>query len=137
MKTLTLTANKITAVEGAAIGANQGSFAQKLNSTKARIDQLNAYRIERAINANNHHFMHVFSLIPLLIHLNHPVLPAYVENAPQGIWHFQLSDYQKQFLVSYRFDEAISADHLGPHPALMLFIRWVAPVLLPKQAVLI
>lgn len=117
MKTLTLTANKITAVEGAAIGANQGSFAQKLNSTKARIDQLNAYRIERAINANNHHFMHVFSLIPLLIHLNHPVLPAYVENAPQGIWHFQLSDYQKQFLVSYRFDEAISADHLGPHPS--------------------
>lgn len=86
-------------------------FAQKLAFTKARIDKLNKFRIERAISANNQHFAHIFSLIPLLIHLNHPSLPAYVENAPQGIWRFELSDYQKHFLTTCSFDEAISAYH--------------------------
>ncbi|MDD0823871.1 class I adenylate cyclase [Mannheimia sp. AT1] len=113
MKELTLKANHIDAVNKVATETATGnSFAQKLAFTKARITKLNEYRIERAISANNQNFAHVFSLIPLLIHLNHPALPAYVENAPQGIWHFELSEYQKHFLMSYSFDEAISAYHL-------------------------
>ncbi|AHG75077.1 Adenylate cyclase [Mannheimia varigena USDA-ARS-USMARC-1296] len=111
MKTLSLKANQIT-VEKTTITTDKLSFSQKLDFTKKRLDQLNTYRIERAMRANNQCFTHVFSLLPLLIHLNHPTLPAYVENAPQGIWRFELSDYQKQSLMSYSFDEAISAYHL-------------------------
>lgn len=116
MKALKLTANEIRVVNGITISPNRSHFAEKLAFTKARIEKLNQYRIERAISANNQQFMHVFSLLPLLIHLNHPALPTYVENAPQGIWRFQLSDYQKQFLISYSFDEAISAYHLENQP---------------------
>ncbi|MEG9476129.1 class I adenylate cyclase [Mannheimia indoligenes] len=112
MKTLSLEATTAKIVEGTAIKASKGNFSQKLALTKKRIDKLNAYRIERAISANNQSFSHVFSLLPLLIHLNHPSLPAYVENAPQGIWHFELSDYQKNSLMSYSFHEAISEHHL-------------------------
>lgn len=115
MKELTLNANNLplqTSDENTMYSASQGNFAQKLAFTKNRITELNQYRIKRALSANNQNFTHIFSLIPLLIHLNHPVLPAYVENAPQGIWHFELSDYQKHFLMSYSFDEAISVYHL-------------------------
>lgn len=116
MKALTLKSYQdILVEENATQVMPKGAFAQKLAATKQRIDQLNAYRIERALSANQHNFAHIFSLIPLLIHLNHPNLPAYVENAPQGIWHFELSDYQKHFLMSYSFDESISAYHLNTH----------------------
>lgn len=111
MKSLTLTANHSTALK-AAIGTSRERFVQKLSVTKKRIDQLNTYRIERTMSSNNQNYTHVFSLLPLLIHLNHPTLPGYVENAPQGIWQFELSDYQKQSLMSYSFDQAISAYHL-------------------------
>lgn len=112
MKSLTLKANTATIVEEKATKVNEGSFYQKLEFTKKRIDKLNTYRIERAINANNQSFVHVFSLLPLLIHLNYPSLPAYVENAPRGIWNFKLSDYQKHSLMSYSFQEAISDHHI-------------------------
>lgn len=109
MKELTLHANYLDGTDIHAV--NRVSFAQKLAFTKERINKLNQYRIERAISANNQNFTHIFSLTPLLIHLNHPALPAYVENAPQGIWRFELSDYQKYFLMSYSFDESLSAYH--------------------------
>lgn len=105
MKELTLKANHISKT------AKEGSFTQKLAFAKSRISALNQYRIERALSSNNQDFTHVFSLIPLLIHLNHPTLPAYVENAPKGIWHFELSDYQKQFLITHSFDEPLATYH--------------------------
>lgn len=112
MKVLNLIANQRKMTEGANITSQMGTFSQKLAFTKKRIDQLNAYRIERTMSSNNQNYAHVFSLLPLLIHLNHPTLPGYVENAPQGIWKFELSDYQKHSLMSYSFDQALSEYHL-------------------------
>ena len=43
-------------------------------------------------------FRHIVSLVPLLLHLNHPTLPGYVEDAPAGIVDFTLSNYQQNFL---------------------------------------
>ena len=43
-------------------------------------------------------FRHIVSLVPLLLHLNHPALPGYVEDAPAGIADFILSNYQQNFL---------------------------------------
>ena len=43
-------------------------------------------------------FRHIVSLVPLLLHLNHPALPGYVEDAPAGIADFTLSNYQQNFL---------------------------------------
>lgn len=112
VKALNLIAHKASVIEGKSIDVKRERFVQKLSFTRDRITKLNEYRIERAISANNQNFMHVFSVISLLIHLNHPTLPAYIENAPQGIWHFELSDYQKHFLMSYSFDESIATYHL-------------------------
>ena len=42
-------------------------------------------------------FRYIVPLVPLLLHLNHPTLPGYVEDAPAGIADFILSNYQQNF----------------------------------------
>ncbi len=63
----------------------------------AKVNALDQYRIRRALAANDAHFKHVFHLLPLLLHYNLPELPAYVENAPQGIAKFSFNHYQQRF----------------------------------------
>ncbi len=60
-----------------------------------RIDALDELRIERTLISDVQGFQHVFQLLTLLIHYNHPNLPAYVEDAPQGIWQFSPTTYQQ------------------------------------------
>ncbi|MBR0573751.1 MULTISPECIES: class I adenylate cyclase [Pasteurellaceae] len=74
-----------------------------------RVNALDELRIERTLTAttNNTDFQHVFQLLTLLIHCNHPKLPAYVPSAPKGIWQFSLTPYQKQFLTKNIYDDTL------------------------------
>ena len=72
----------------------------KYDFTQARkcIETLDKRRFDRALLGSGDAFRHIVSLVPLLLHLNHPTLPGYVEDAPAGIADFILSNYQQNFL---------------------------------------
>ena len=72
----------------------------KYDFTQARkcIETLDKRRFDRALLGSGDAFRHIVSLVPLLLHLNHPALPGYVEDAPAGIADFILSNYQQNFL---------------------------------------
>ncbi|WP_443091165.1 class I adenylate cyclase [Basfia succiniciproducens] len=70
-----------------------------LQFAKKQVDDLHRLRVERVLQGSTADFQHVFQLIALLLHLNHPALPGYVTDAPAGVAHFKLSDYQKNFLA--------------------------------------
>ena len=68
----------------------------KYDLTQARkcIETLDKRRFDRALLGSGDAFRHIVSLVPLLLHLNHPALPGYVEDAPAKalpILSFQLS----------------------------------------------
>ncbi|MGC7559889.1 class I adenylate cyclase [Pasteurella sp. PK-2025] len=69
-----------------------------LFSAKKQVEYLDNLRLERALQGASYEFKHVFHLISLLLHINHPNLPGYVADAPAGIADFKLSPYQKNYL---------------------------------------
>lgn len=99
MKTLSLSSSSLRSSDLQNVKyAFNTDIDQLLKYAIPRLDQLNHFRIEKALSANSVQFNTVFSLIPLLIHLNHPALPAYVSHAPCGIAHFEFSDFQRNYL---------------------------------------
>lgn len=86
-------------------------FSAQLAFAIERVEALNQYRIKRAFAANQPYYRHVFQLIPILIHLNEPELPGYVENAPAGIAHFSPNHYQQRFITAL-LPQAKLAKHL-------------------------
>lgn len=81
------------------INTTELDFSHSLNIAKKRVDALESYRIQRLLNNCSEHFQAVFSLIPTLVHFNHPTLIGYVENAPCGFYDFQLSNSQQADLA--------------------------------------
>ncbi|MDO4429988.1 MAG: class I adenylate cyclase [Lonepinella koalarum] len=69
-----------------------------LEFAKGQIAELDRIRFRRALSGSSEEFQHIFQLISLLLHCNHPQLPGYVENAPEGVCQFELSDYQHNYL---------------------------------------
>lgn len=69
-------------------------LAYFIDVAKQRVDQLTQYRIQRALNNSTTEFQYIFHLLPTLLHYNHPALPAYVPDAPEGISHFEPSAEQ-------------------------------------------
>ncbi|OOF57556.1 class I adenylate cyclase [Rodentibacter myodis] len=71
-----------------------------LNQAKKYVEILDQRRMERALLGLNDGFQQVLSLIPLLLHFNHPSLPGYVSSSHTffGIADFSLSAYQQRFL---------------------------------------
>jgi adenylate cyclase class 1 len=64
-----------------------------------RLDKLNQQRIERALALMDVQSQQVFHLIPVLLHYNHPAIPAYYEQSvPSGIFDFHANDVQQQFI---------------------------------------
>lgn len=70
-----------------------------LSETIRRIDQLDQFRIKRALNNSNDAFQRVFTFVPLLLHYNHPSLASYTENAPCGIYQFEPNETQSAYLA--------------------------------------
>lgn len=69
-----------------------------LEFAKKQVADLDRFRTVRALSGMSQDFQHVFQLISLLLHCNHPNLPGYVSDAPAGICYFELSDYQRRYL---------------------------------------
>lgn len=70
-----------------------------LEFAKRQVADLDRFRTVRALSGMSEEFRHVFQLLALLLHCNHPNLPGYVKDAPAGICDFELSDYQQQYLA--------------------------------------
>ncbi len=85
------------------------SSVQQLFAAKQQVDALDDLRIQRTLAAQSIEYKHVFRLFPLLLHFNHPQLPAYVEHAPDGIWGFEASGYQKNYLRSLSLENLFYA----------------------------
>lgn len=71
-----------------------------LVQAKKYVSALEQQRIALALLGASNEFRHIFQLLPLLLHLNHPDLPGYLPDSPAGVACFDLSDYQRNFLVS-------------------------------------
>lgn len=80
---------------------------------RKQVSDLERYRTVRALSGTTKEFQHVFRLISLLLHCNHPHLPGFIEDAPYGIADFKLSDYQQNYLQQIDSNRSIS-DYL-PH----------------------
>ncbi|OOS00914.1 adenylate cyclase [Haemophilus paracuniculus] len=80
---------------------SNADFSQQLEWAKQRVSALEQYRLARATAENSLEFQRVLELVPLLLHLNHPDLPAYVEYAPSGVAQFELSPYQQHYLAEH------------------------------------
>lgn len=62
------------------------------------VSTLEKERTTLALLGASNEFRHIFQLLPLLLHINHPRLPGYLADSPAGIAHFQLSAYQQHYL---------------------------------------
>lgn len=65
---------------------------------RKQVADLERYRTVRALSGATEEFQHVFQLISLLLHSNHPNLPGFIHDAPFGISDFKLNDYQRKYL---------------------------------------
>ncbi len=64
-----------------------------------RLDLLNQQRIDRALALMDTQSQHVFHLLPVLLHYNHPSVPGYYDHAvPYGISAFTLNPMQQRFV---------------------------------------
>lgn len=70
-----------------------------LVSAKEQIASLDKIRYQKALDGSSQEFCHVFQLLTLFLHVNHPLVPGYVKHSPEGIAHFELSDYQHNYLI--------------------------------------
>ena len=76
-------------------------LAHFIDVAKQRVDQLAKYRIKRALHNSTEEFQYVFRLLPVLLHYNHPALPAYVPDVPQGIAQFEPESEQQEELSHF------------------------------------
>ncbi|WCR45631.1 class I adenylate cyclase [Stutzerimonas stutzeri] len=61
-----------------------------LATLRARFLAINSARLERAAQAMSTRQQQVLKLLPLLFHVNHPILPGYVSaSTPAGLAHFE------------------------------------------------
>lgn len=72
-----------------------------LEFAKQRVDQLEKLRIQRALHNSSDAFRQIFSLLPSLLHFNHPDLVGYTENVPCGIFQFQPDAIQQIYLTDF------------------------------------
>lgn len=57
-----------------------------IETLKQRLDAINQLRVNRALATMGPDFQRVYSLLPILLHFHHPILPGYMDgNVPHGI----------------------------------------------------
>ncbi|MBG0753009.1 Adenylate cyclase [Pectobacterium carotovorum subsp. carotovorum PCCS1] len=66
---------------------------------KQRLDAINQLRVDRALGAMKPAFQQVYSLLPILLHHHHPLMPGYLEGkVPHGICTHTPDEKQQQYL---------------------------------------
>ncbi len=91
----------------------EGIDRKQLNFLRQRFLQINQTRFERSLQAMTERQQQFLKLIPLLFHVNHPMLPGYISNqVPCGVLHYtpQKSDIQlaKNFARTFHFQKEIN-----------------------------
>ncbi|MCR3755579.1 MAG: adenylate cyclase [Sodalis sp. Psp] len=70
-----------------------------IETLKKRLDAINQFRVDRALSAMRPDFQYVYSLLPILLHFHHPMLPGYLDgNVPHGICFFAPDEFQRAWL---------------------------------------
>ncbi|KMJ43886.1 adenylate cyclase [Xenorhabdus khoisanae] len=71
-----------------------------IETLKQRLDAINQLRLERATSSMSDAFKQVYSLIPVLLHYHHPMMPGYIKGSvPHGVCFFT-SDESQQFWIN-------------------------------------
>ncbi len=66
---------------------------------KKRLDAINQVRVDRAISMMGPVFKNIYSLLPVFLHYQHPMMPGYMDgNAPHGICIFMPDVMQTEYL---------------------------------------
>lgn len=71
-----------------------------IETLKQRLDAINQLRLERATSLMSDAFKQVYSLIPVLLHYHHPMMPGYIKgDVPHGVCFF-IPDEAQQFWIN-------------------------------------
>ncbi|TPG57942.1 class I adenylate cyclase [Ewingella americana] len=70
-----------------------------IETLKQRLDAINQLRVDRALAAMGPAFQQVYSLLPVLLHHHHPLMPGYLDGkVPHGVCIFTPDDTQTTYL---------------------------------------
>lgn len=73
-----------------------------IETLKQRLDAINQLRLERATSSMNEAFSKVYSLLPILFHYHHPMMPGFIEgNVPHGVCFFSPDAEQNKWLEQF------------------------------------
>jgi adenylate cyclase class 1 len=71
-----------------------------IETLKQRLDAINQLRVDRALAAMGPAFQQVYSLLPVLLHHHHPLMPGYLDGkVPHGVCIFTPDDIQTTYLA--------------------------------------
>ncbi|OTA17827.1 adenylate cyclase [Xenorhabdus vietnamensis] len=71
-----------------------------IETLKQRLDAINQLRLERATSLMGSAFKQVYSLIPVLLHYHHPMMPGHIKSdVPHGVCFF-MPDESQQFWIN-------------------------------------
>ncbi|MGA7585187.1 MAG: class I adenylate cyclase [Rouxiella badensis] len=72
-----------------------------IETLKQRLDAINQLRVDRAVVAQGPAFQQVYSLLPVLLHHHHPLMPGYLEGkVPHGVCIFTPDETQTTYINS-------------------------------------
>ncbi|KML64862.1 class I adenylate cyclase [Pectobacterium peruviense] len=90
-----------------------------IETLKQRLDAINQLRVDRALGAMKPAFQQVYSLLPILLHHHHPLMPGYLEGkVPHGICTHAPDEKQQQYLdgIALRWGQFDSSHPQGELP---------------------
>ena len=74
---------------------------ESIKKIQERYEELNTKRIKNALAMMSEQGRSIFSLVPLMLHYNHPLIPGFLEgDVPHGIYKFKPNAHQLQFLTT-------------------------------------
>ncbi len=80
-----------------------------IETLKQRLDAINQLRVDRALAAMGPAFQRVYSLLPILLHYQHPLMPGYLKgNVPHGINVFTPDENQLQLLAELTGEQELT-----------------------------
>ncbi|MGL5695539.1 MAG: class I adenylate cyclase, partial [Plesiomonas shigelloides] len=95
-----------------------------IETLKRRMDAINQLRVERALAAMGPAFHQVYSLLPVLLNYNHPMMPGYLDDGvPHGVCLFTPDEMQQQFIddCSRAWGQPLSEPHQGELPITAIY----------------
>ncbi len=95
----------------------EGIDRKQLQLLKQRFLNINQIRFERSCQALTERQQDFLRLIPLLFHVNHPLLPGYISNqVPAGVLHYQPQKDElqlaKAFARSFHYQKELSVKQI-------------------------